>query len=269
MTTFPKLDITSITANVRRIGSDWCYEIVEDKKEEQLTDNTPISQVITERMVNRGHRFWAGDNVADFIYDEDEKQALIDEATAKFEAVLDTLLIDRHNDPNSKDTGRRMAKMYINELFEGRFTRPPKITAFPNEDPDTRFAGMLIATAELKSMCSHHHQPVNGKAWIGILPSTRVIGLSKYARLAQWYARRGTLQEELTKQIADGIQKYTGSQDIGVVVVAEHGCCTNRGIMANDSSTWTSVLRGQFFNPSVKQEFYNLIQGGLNKFQCN
>jgi GTP cyclohydrolase I len=264
MSQYPEMNI-----NLR----DWYIPPPPPKKEQMsnnTSNNTPsISETITERMVNKGHRFWASDNVSDFIYDDEEKQALIDEATAKFEAVLDSLLIDRHNDPNSRDTGRRMAKMYINELFEGRFTPPPKITAFPNDDVETRFAGMLIATAELKSMCSHHHAPVTGKAWIGILPSTKVIGLSKYARLAQWYARRGTLQEELTKQIADGIQKHTGSQDLAVVVVAEHGCCTNRGIMANDSSTWTSVLRGQFFNPSVKQEFFNLIQGGLNKFQCN
>jgi GTP cyclohydrolase I len=167
------------------------------------------------------------------------------------------------------DTGRRMSKMYINELFEGRYTPEPDVTAFPNDDVATRYAGMLITKAEIKSICSHHHQVVSGVAYIGLLPSTKVIGLSKYARLAQWYARRGTLQEELTKQIADGIMHHTGSKDVGVVVIAQHGCCTNRGIMASDSSTWTSIMEGQFYNPSVKQEFLGLIQGNISGFRSN
>lgn len=227
----------------------------------------PISVTIRDRLQKAGKSFKANDNIADYI-EEGEKQLLIEEATSKFEAVLDSLLIDRQNDPNSRDTGRRMSKMYINELFEGRYTKEPDVTAFPNDDVLTRYSGMLVTTAELKSMCSHHHQPVTGKMWIGLLPSTKVIGLSKYARLAQWYARRGTLQEELTKQIADAIMKHTGSKDVGVVISAQHGCCTNRGIMANDSSTWTSILEGQFYNPSVKQEFLAMIQGNMSGFKC-
>lgn len=230
-------------------------------------NNTPISQVIRDRMNEKGHRYWAGDNVSKFI-DEGEKQLLIDEATEKFEAVLDSMLIDRFNDPNSMDTPRRLAKMYINELFEGRFEPEPKVTAFPNDDVDTRYAGMLVTRAEIKSVCSHHWQPVTGTCWIGILPSTKVIGLSKYARLAQWLARRGTLQEELTKQVCDAITNHTGSKDVAVVISATHGCCTNRGIMANDSTTWTSCLTGQFFNPSVKQEFFSMIQGNMGGFSC-
>jgi GTP cyclohydrolase I len=158
--------------------------------------------------------------------------------------------------------------MYLNELFEGRYKKEPDVTSFPNDDVATRYAGMLITKAEIKSMCSHHHQPVTGTVWIGLLPSTRVIGLSKYARLAQWYARRGQLQEELTKQIADGIMKHTGSKDVGVVIAASHGCCENRGVMAKDSTTWTSILEGQFYNPSVKQEFLGLIQGNISGFRC-
>lgn len=228
----------------------------------------PISQKIRSRLINNDARYWAGDNIADYI-NEEEKQLLIDEVTEKFEAVLDSLLIDRFNDPNSMDTGRRMAKMYINEIMEGRYTPEPKITAFPNDDVDQRYAGMLVTRAEIKSMCSHHHQNVSGTCWIALLPSTKVIGLSKYARLAQWYARRGTLQEELTKQIADGIEHHTGSHDLAVIIQATHGCCTNRGIMANDSSTWTSIMKGQFYNPSVKQELFAMIQGNMGGgFSC-
>jgi GTP cyclohydrolase I len=228
----------------------------------------PISSVIRERIKASGKRYFANDNISEFIESEQEKQQLIDEAAAKFEAVLDTLLIDRENDPNSRDTGRRMSKMYINELFEGRYTPEPSVTAFPNDDIETRYSGMLVTRAEIKSMCSHHHQTVSGTVWIALLPSTKVIGLSKYARLAQWYARRGTLQEELTKQIADAIMKHTGSKDVAVIISAEHGCCTNRGIMAKDSTTWTSILEGQFYNPSVKQELFAMIQGNMGGFQC-
>ncbi len=217
-----------------------------------------ISKVIKKRLLDANHRHFACDNISEFI-NKDERQQLIQEATTKFEAVLDTMLIDRKNDPNSMDTGKRLAKMYINELFEGRFVAGPSVTAFPNDDVATRYSGMLIAKAELKSVCSHHWQPVTGVCYIGLLPSVKVIGLSKYARIAQWYARRGTLQEELTKSIADAIMKDTGSKDVAVVITASHGCCENRGIMANDSSTWTSVLEGQFYNPSVKQEFFNLL----------
>lgn len=230
-----------------------------------MTD-TPISEVIKQRLVDSNKRHFACDNISEFV-SEEEKALLIKEATEKFEAVLDTMLIDRKNDPNSMDTGRRLAKMYINELFEGRFVPGPSVTAFPNDDVATRYSGMLIAKAELKSVCSHHWQPVKGTAWIGLLPSVKVIGLSKYTRLAQWHARRGTLQEELTKNIADDIMKSTGSKDVAVVIQATHGCCENRGINAHDSSTWTSVLEGQFFNPSVKSEFFSLIN--LKGIHCS
>lgn len=232
-----------------------------------MTDK-PISEVVKDRLLAANQRHFACDNISEYI-SEDEKKLLIDEAQEKFEAVLDTMLIDRANDPNSMDTGRRLAKMYINELFEGRFTPAPKITAFPNDDVATRYSGMLIAKAELKSVCSHHWQPVTGVCWIGLLPSVKVIGLSKYARLAQWHARRGTLQEELTKVIADDIMKATGSKDVAVVITAKHGCCENRGVMASDSSTWTSVLEGQFFNPSVKSEFFNLINMSKGGMVCS
>ena len=218
-----------------------------------------ISDKIKNRLKSNGARYWANDNISSFI-NEDEHALLIDELEEKFEGVLDSLLIDRETDPNSKGTARRLAKMYINETLSGRYTRSPAVTAFPNDDADTRYSGMIVVRSELLSMCSHHHQPVKGVAYIGLIPSVKVIGLSKYTRIAQHCARRGTLQEELTQDICNEISKATGAKDVAVYVQAEHGCCTNRGIMATSSLTQTCELRGQFFNPSVKNEFLDYIK---------
>ena len=217
------------------------------------------SEEIIQRLQDSGDRYWAGDNISKHLQPGD-KDALIEELTPKFEEVLDSLVIDRYNDPNSMDTGRRLAKMYINELMSGRYDPIPKATAFPN-DSDDRYEGMLVVRSELKSMCSHHHQPVAGVAYIGIIAADNLIGLSKYTRIAQWCARRGTLQEELNNVIADEIQKATGTKNLGVYVQATHGCCENRGIMATSSLTQTTVLRGAFFDdPSTKKEFFDNIK---------
>ena len=217
------------------------------------------SDRIREELKSKGIRYWAGDNISSVVTDSD-KSELIDELTEKFEGVLDTLLIDRDNDPNSMDTPRRLAKMYINEIMGGRYEKAPKVTAFPNDDPDHRYGGIIVTRAELISMCSHHHQPVKGVAYIGLLAGVRVIGLSKYARIAQWCASRGTLQEELTMSIANELQKHTGTKDLAVYVQATHGCMEHRGVLAHSSLTQTTELRGQFFNPSVKQEFLDYIK---------
>ena len=179
------------------------------------------SDELRARLEKQGIRHWAGDNISEVIQ-EGDKQALIEELTPKFESVLDSLLIDRKNDPNSMDTGRRLAKMYINELMAGRYNPIPNATAFPNHIQDG-YKGMLVVRSELKSLCSHHHQPVNGVAYIGVIAADNLIGLSKYTRIAQWCARRGTLQEELNNVIADEIQKATKSQNVGVYIQATHG----------------------------------------------
>ena len=158
------------------------------------------------------------------------------------------------------DTGRRLAKMYINELMAGRYDPIPKATAFPNDSAD-KYDGMLVVRSELKSMCSHHHQPVAGVAYIGIIAAEQLIGLSKYTRIAQWCARRGTLQEELAMVIAREIQTATGSNDVGVYIQATHGCCENRGIMAHSSLTQTTVLKGAFKDDhGTKKEFMDNIK---------
>jgi len=181
-------------------------------------------------------------------------------------------IIDVDSDPNSRGTAGRLAKMYVNEIMSGRYDPAPDVAAFPNDgshgtDP---YKGMLVVRAELKSMCSHHHQPVSGVAYIGIIPETKVIGLSKYIRLAQHCARRGTLQEELCGDIAQVIMDATGSENVAVHIAAEHGCCTNRGIMATSSMTQTTVLHGMFYINSIKQEFFDNIklQASHSKYSC-
>jgi GTP cyclohydrolase I len=217
------------------------------------------SQEIIKRLKDADMRYWAGDNIFEVLEDGD-KEKLIDEAAVAFENVLDSLIIDRYNDPNSKDTGKRLAKMYYNEIMSGRYDKIPNATAFPNTGEDS-YTGMLVVRSELRSMCSHHHQPVTGVAYIGILAAEQLIGLSKYTRIAQWCAMRGTLQEELANDIAREIKKATGSADIGVHFGAEHGCCTNRGIMAQSSLTQTTVLKGRFMeDASTKKEFFDNIK---------
>ena len=207
-----------------------------------------------------GKRFWAGDNISEFIKTDREREQLITEATAAFEKVLDSLLIDRETDPNSRGTARRLAKMYFNEIMAGRYELRPDATAFPNDSED-RYEGMLVVRSELRSMCSHHHQPVSGVAYIGIIAANKLIGLSKYTRIAQWCARRGTLQEELANDIAREIARATDSENIGVYIQATHGCCENRGIMAHSSLTQTTVLKGAFkTDPGTKKEFMDNIK---------
>lgn len=219
-----------------------------------------ISQKIKNRIQSAGGRFWAGDNISQYIESEEEKAALIDELQQKFDAVLDSLIIDRETDPNSMGTGRRLAKMYVNEIMAGRYDPRPDATAFPNDSED-RYEGMLVVRSELRSMCSHHHQPVNGVAYIGVIAAEKLIGLSKYTRIAQWCARRGTLQEELANDIAREIAKATGAKDLGVYIQATHGCCENRGIMAHSSLTQTTVLKGAFKDDmGTKKEFFDNIK---------
>ena len=217
------------------------------------------SEEIKARLEQAKHRYWAGDNIS-AVLQEGDKEQLIEEATTAFEGVLDTLIIDRYNDPNSKGTAKRLAKMYYNEIMSGRYEAAPSATAFPN-DSDERYDGMLVVRSELKSMCSHHHQPVAGVAYIGIIAADKLIGLSKYTRIAQWCARRGTLQEELANDIAREIQVATDAEHLGVYIQATHGCCENRGIMATSSLTQTTVLRGAFKDDmGTKKEFFDNIK---------
>ena len=218
-----------------------------------------ISDDIKQRLEEADQRYWAGDNISDYIQ-PGEKDMLIDELTTKFEDVLKGLVIDIKNDPNSMDTGRRLAKMYVNELMSGRYDPMPKATAFPN-DSTTAYKGLLTIRSEIVSMCSHHHQPVKGIAYIGIIAGDSLIGLSKYTRIAQWCAKRGTLQEELAMDISREIMKATNSGNVGVYVQATHGCVEHRGVEAHSSLTQTTVLEGAFKDdPATKKEFMDNIK---------
>ena len=218
-----------------------------------------IKDKIKQRLVDNNVRYWANDNIADYI-EEGEKQQLIDEAVPAFENMLQHLLIDTETDPNSIDTSRRMAKMYINEIMSGRYDQMPNPSSFPNYI-EGGYEGMLVVRSELTSLCSHHHQTVKGVAYIGIIAGPKLLGLSKYTRIAQWCAMRGTLQEDLNGMIANAIQKETGSEHVGVYVQATHGCCENRGIRAKSSLTQTTVLRGAFKdNPATTKEFMDNIK---------
>jgi len=218
-----------------------------------------VSDKIRNKIVEAGGKFWAGDNISEYL-EEGDKEALIEELTESFESVLKGLVIDIDNDPNSNQTGRRLAKMYINELMRGRYDPIPNATAFPNEIEEG-YKGMIVIRSEITSMCSHHHQTVKGVAYIGVIASDKLIGLSKYTRIAQWCASRGTLQEELCNDIAREIMKACGTEHVGVYIQATHGCVENRGVQAHSSLTQTTVLEGAFKNEAkVQQEFMDNIK---------
>jgi len=227
-----------------------------------------ISDIIKARIEHSGKRYYANSNISEFIKPGDLEK-LEAELTESFRSVLDSLIIDQNHDPNSLGTAHRLAKMYLHETMKGRYYPDPKVTSFPN-DKDHRehpYDQLLVIRSEIKSMCSHHHQPVVGTAYIGIIPGNKVLGLSKYVRIAQHQARRGTLQEELCEDIAAAIESLTEARGVGVYIEAEHGCCTNRGINAHSSLTQTTVLKGCLkTEPSCKAEFMSNIQ--LQSLRC-
>jgi GTP cyclohydrolase I len=216
-----------------------------------------VSDKIKQRLEIDGKKYYASDNISKYIQ-AGETAELIEEVEVAFEQVLQSLIIDTKNDPNSMGTAHRLAKMYINEIMGGRYLPDPRITSFPN---DGQYDQLIVVRADIKSMCSHHHQPVSGVCYIGCLPGDEVIGLSKYTRVAQHLANRGHLQEELTEMIATRIQKLTKSKGVAVYIKARHGCCENRGILASNSSTQTTVVKGELkSNVNLKQEFMDNIK---------
>lgn len=235
-----------------------------------------ISDVIADRLRGAEKRFFANDNISEFIK-EGELLLLEKELTERFNEVIQTLVIDTDNDPNSKATGHRLAKMYLHEIFKGRYYPAPPVTSFPNEkhdpagpmivrptqdkdQPSYCYSGLLVVRAEIKSVCAHHHQAVSGVAYIGVIPGKNVIGLSKYIRIAQHLARRGTLQEQLTEDILRAIQHAAGTDNVAVHINATHGCVCNRGVNASDATTQTTELGGDFYKESeLRKEFYDSI----------
>ena len=220
---------------------------------------TPVSVKIRERLQAARKRFHSNDNIADFI-EPGELEALLDEVEVKMKGVLDSLVIDLDNDHNTGDTARRVAKMYLNEVFRGRYVPAPSITEFPNAEHLNEL--MIVGPITVRSACSHHFCPVIGKVWIGIMPNehTNVIGLSKYARLAEWVMGRPQIQEEAVVQLADLIMEKTQPDGLAIVMEASHYCMAWRGVKDMDSKMINSVMRGVFLKDSaLRREFLALI----------
>jgi GTP cyclohydrolase I len=220
---------------------------------------TPTSDRIRARLQAAGQRFRANDNIAAFI-EPGELDALTQEVADRIEALLQSLVIDTLNDHNTKDTGARVARMYIGEVFAGRYAPSPDLTAFPNvQSYDELY---LVGPITVRSTCAHHLQNIRGNCWIGIYPGKNVLGLSKFYRLAEWIAARPQIQEEMTIQIADLLEAETVAEGIAVVVKAEHMCVTHRGVKEHASDMTTSVLRGVLReNSDTRAEFFRLLQG--------
>ncbi|MBK7006613.1 MAG: GTP cyclohydrolase I [Burkholderiales bacterium] len=222
-------------------------------------EGIPVSVKIRERLLAARKKFHANDNIAEFIV-PGELEKLLDEVEIKMQGVLDSLVIDTVNDHNTDNTARRVAKMYVNEVFKGRYAPVPSITEFPNVGHLNEL--MIVGPITVRSACSHHFCPIMGKIWIGVMPNehTNVIGLSKYARLAEWIMGRPQIQEEAVVQLADLIQEKTQPDGLAIVMEASHYCMAWRGVKDMDSRMINSVMRGVFLkDPNLRREFLSLI----------
>ena len=228
-------------------------------KKDNSAEGTPVSVKIRERLQAANKRFHANDNIAEFI-EPGELEKLLDEVQEKMQGVLDSMVIDTVHDHNTRATARRVAKMYVNEVFRGRYVHQPAITEFPNAEHLNEL--MIVGPITVRSACSHHLCPVIGKIWVGVLPNknTNVIGLSKYARLVDWIMGRPQIQEEAIIQLADLIMDKTRPDGLAVVMEASHFCMSWRGVREMDSKMLNSVMRGAFLtNSELRREFLSLI----------
>ena len=222
-------------------------------------EGTPVSVRIRERLLAARKRFHSNDNIADYLQ-PGELEALLDEVEQKMQGVLDSMVIDTTNDHNTNDTARRVAKMYVGEVFRGRYVKAPTITEFPNAEHLNEL--MIVGPITVRSACSHHLCPVIGKLWVGVMPNehTNVIGLSKYARLAEWIMGRPQIQEEAVVQLADLIMEKTQPDGLAIVMEARHYCMAWRGVKDLDSKMINSVMRGAFLkDAALRREFLALI----------
>jgi GTP cyclohydrolase I len=219
--------------------------------------HTPISEIIRNRLLNSDDdsRFFANDNISHAIL-PGELDQLVDEVAEQMQHVLKSLVIDVENDHNTRDTARRVAKMYITETFSGRYRPVPTVTAFPNMGYKSLYTTGPIS---VRSTCAHHLQNVVGKCWVGIVPEHDVIGLSKFNRLVHHICERPQIQEEMTTQIAEALQEYAKTEHVAVVVKAEHFCMTQRGVREHESDMTTAIMLGAFLSdPALKKEFYDI-----------
>ena len=217
-----------------------------------------VSARIRERLLASGHSFLANDNIADFI-EPGELPELQNEVADKFRELLRSLVIDIDNDHNTHETAERVAKMYLQEVFKGRYHHQPKVASFPNVKKLDEI--YTVGPITVRSACSHHFVPIMGNCWIGIKPGSRVIGLSKFTRVADWVFSRPHIQEEAGMILADEIEKLCEPQGLGIIVKAQHYCMKWRGVKEPQTSMINSVVRGDFrHDPSLKQEFFELIR---------
>ena len=216
-----------------------------------------ISEIIRNRIKEKNGNFFANHNISEFIKSEKELILLQEEVENKLQDLLNSLVIDTENDHNTKESAKRVAKMYIREIFKGRYTAAPKITSFPNMGYKDLY---VTGPISIRSTCAHHFQSIVGKCWIGVFPENEVIGLSKFNRLVHWITERPQIQEEMTTEIADTLIKYAKTKSVAVIVKAEHQCMTMRGVKEHESDMTTAIMRGKFVSdPSLKQEFYNIV----------
>jgi len=220
----------------------------------------PVSQKIRERINRARERFHANDNIAEFI-EPGELDRLLDEVEGKMRGVLESLVIDIESDHNTQDTARRVAKMYLTEVFRGRYQRAPSVTEFPNVEHLNEL--MIVGPIMVRSACSHHLCPIIGRLWIGVMPNehSNLIGLSKYVRLADWVMSRPQIQEEAVTRLADLLLDRMQPDGLALVMEADHFCMQWRGVKDTDSKMINSVMRGSFLsNPNLRREFLALLQ---------
>jgi GTP cyclohydrolase I len=220
----------------------------------------PVSARIRARIQQARHRFHANDNIAAFVL-PGELDALLDEVEGRMRGVLESLVIDTVSDHNTRDTARRVAKMYLNEVFRGRYVPAPPVTEFPNAEHLNEL--MIVGPITVRSACSHHFCPIIGKLWVGVMPNehSNLIGLSKYARLSEWVMSRPQIQEEAVTHLADLLQERMSPDGLALVMEADHFCMAWRGVKDTDSKMINSVMRGSFLkDPNLRREFLALIQ---------
>lgn len=231
-----------------------------DPSDSNDNDSTiPVSARIRARIQRSKQRFNANDNIADFI-EPGELDRLFDEVATKMNGVLESLVIDITSDHNTLETGRRVAKMYLNEVFRGRYTPAPPVTEFPNAESLNEL--MIVGPITVRSACSHHFCPIMGRVWIGVMPNERsnLIGLSKYSRLADWIMSRPQIQEEAITQLADLLMRKVSPDGLAVVMEADHFCMHWRGVKDIETKMINSVMRGSFLkDPALRREFLSLI----------
>jgi len=222
-------------------------------------NDTPVSDRIRARLVAAKRRFHANDNISAYI-EPGELEALQKEVEGRMKGVLDSLVIDTESDHNTHETARRVAKMYLNEVFKGRYVPAPSVTEFPNVSSLNEL--MIVGPVTVRSACSHHLCPIMGRLWIGVMPNqnSNLIGLSKYTRLAEWVMSRPQIQEEAVTQVADLLNDKMQPDGLAVIMEADHFCMGWRGVKDMDSKMINSVMRGSFLkDPNLRREFLSLV----------